>query len=82
MIYLCIYNICCLGFMKAQLTMENGRRWSSDKILDKKPNHALVILTHAHATKVCWNNFYMQLQDVILLTNYINYIIEDISKLG
>lgn len=41
-----------LGFMKAQLTMKNGKRWSSDKVLYQKRNHALTILTHAYATKV------------------------------
>lgn len=41
-----------LGFMKVQLTMENGERWSTDKMLYKKHNHALTILTHALATKV------------------------------
>ncbi|KAG5330268.1 DHGL dehydrogenase, partial [Acromyrmex charruanus] len=43
------------GFTKAQLTMENGRRWSTDKILYQKPNHVLTILTHAHATKILVN---------------------------
>ncbi|XP_024869951.1 glucose dehydrogenase [FAD, quinone]-like isoform X1 [Temnothorax curvispinosus] len=43
------------GFMKAQLTMENGRRWSSDKILYKKPNPALTVITHARATKILVN---------------------------
>ncbi|EGI63010.1 Glucose dehydrogenase [Acromyrmex echinatior] len=44
-----------IGFTKAQLTMENGRRWSTDKILYQKPNHVLTILTHAHATKILVN---------------------------
>ncbi|XP_072767522.1 glucose dehydrogenase [FAD, quinone] [Anoplolepis gracilipes] len=44
------------GFMKAQLTMENGRRWSSDKVLHQKSNYPnLTILTHARATKVLVN---------------------------
>ncbi|XP_011688335.1 PREDICTED: glucose dehydrogenase [FAD, quinone]-like isoform X2 [Wasmannia auropunctata] len=43
------------GFMKAQLTMKNGRRWSTDKILYKKSNHALTILTHARAVKILIN---------------------------
>jgi len=38
--------------MKAQVTMENGRRWSSDKILYKKSHHTLTVLTHAQANKV------------------------------
>lgn len=39
--------------MKAQLTMENGRRWSSDKVLHQKSNYSnLTILTHARANKV------------------------------
>jgi len=45
-------NIYSLGFMKAQVTMENGRRWSSDKILYKKPHHTLTVITHAQANKV------------------------------
>ncbi|XP_018303610.1 glucose dehydrogenase [FAD, quinone] [Mycetomoellerius zeteki] len=44
-----------IGFTKAQLTMENGKRWSMDKILYQKPNHVLTILTHAHATKILVN---------------------------
>jgi len=42
--------------MKVQLTMENGRRWSLDNILYKKPNPTLTILTHAHATKILINS--------------------------
>lgn len=38
--------------MKVQLTLENGERWSSDKVLYKKCNHDVAILTHALATKV------------------------------
>lgn len=38
--------------MKAQLTMENGERWSTDKVLYKNCDHALTTLTHALATKV------------------------------
>lgn len=38
--------------MKAQVTMENGERWSTDKVLHKICNHALTIHTHALATKV------------------------------
>ncbi|XP_012235578.1 glucose dehydrogenase [FAD, quinone]-like [Linepithema humile] len=43
------------GFMKAQLTMKNGKRWSSDKVLYQKRNHALTILTHAYVTKILVN---------------------------
>ncbi|KAL0122268.1 hypothetical protein PUN28_007183 [Cardiocondyla obscurior] len=43
------------GFMKAQLTMENSKRWSSDKLLYKKFNNHLTVLTHAHATKILIN---------------------------
>ncbi|KAG5318565.1 DHGL dehydrogenase, partial [Pseudoatta argentina] len=53
--YICIFTIFVAGFTKAQLTMENGRRWSTDKILYQKPNHVLTILTHAHATKILVN---------------------------
>lgn len=41
-----------LGFMKVQLTMENGKRWSSDKVLYRKAHRTLTILTHARASKV------------------------------
>ncbi|XP_011873623.1 PREDICTED: glucose dehydrogenase [FAD, quinone]-like [Vollenhovia emeryi] len=43
-------------FMKVQLTMENGGRWSSDKILYEKPNRLLTVCTHAHATKILINS--------------------------
>ncbi|XP_011140802.2 glucose dehydrogenase [FAD, quinone] isoform X2 [Harpegnathos saltator] len=43
------------GFMKVQLTMENGERWSSEKILHKKCKYSPVILTHTFATKVLVN---------------------------
>jgi len=72
--------------MKAQLTMENGRRWSTDKILYQRPNHALTILTHTRATKVSlsksfltFNKFLCDKYKYIIL---LNYIIEDISELG
>lgn len=56
MFQLCIFiynDVYPVGFMKAQLTMENGRRWSSDKVLHQKPNHPnLTLLTHARASKV------------------------------
>lgn len=38
--------------MKTQLTMENGKRWSTDKILYQKARDTLTILTYAHANKV------------------------------
>ncbi|XP_032666373.1 glucose dehydrogenase [FAD, quinone]-like isoform X2 [Odontomachus brunneus] len=44
-----------IGFMKARLTMENGERWSTDKVLYKNHNHALTILTYALATKILVN---------------------------
>ncbi|XP_020294039.1 glucose dehydrogenase [FAD, quinone]-like isoform X2 [Pseudomyrmex gracilis] len=43
------------GFMKAQLTMENGKRWSSDQVLNHKYNPTLVVLTHARADKILVN---------------------------
>ncbi|XP_011260570.1 glucose dehydrogenase [FAD, quinone] isoform X3 [Camponotus floridanus] len=44
------------GFMKAQLMMENGRRWSSDKVLRQKSSYPnLTILTHARANKILVN---------------------------
>jgi hypothetical protein len=49
--------------MKAQVTMENGRRWSSDKVLYKKSHHTLTVITHAQANKVSlpkkYNFFYL-----------------------
>lgn len=42
-----------LGFMKAQLFMENGKRWSTDKLLYKYLQNKLTIITHAHVEKVC-----------------------------
>lgn len=39
--------------MKAQFTMENGRRWSSDKVLHQKSNYPnLTLLTYTRAIKV------------------------------
>jgi len=81
MLYLYIYNICCLGFTKAQLMMENGRRWSTDKILYQKPNHVLTIFTHAHATKVSLSEFLVIMHDkykilfylIILLKILVNF---------
>jgi len=67
--------------MKAQLTMENGRRWSTDKILYQRPNHALTILTHTRATKVSLSKSFLacdKYKCIILL----NYIIKDIGELG
>ncbi|KAK9308829.1 hypothetical protein QLX08_001258 [Tetragonisca angustula] len=40
------------GFMKAQLFMENGKRWSTDKLLYKYLKNKLTIITHAHVEKV------------------------------
>ncbi|XP_014477968.1 PREDICTED: glucose dehydrogenase [FAD, quinone]-like [Dinoponera quadriceps] len=42
------------GFMKVQLTMKNGKRWSTDQLLYEK--HGLTILTHALATKILVNS--------------------------
>ncbi|XP_029172703.1 glucose dehydrogenase [FAD, quinone]-like [Nylanderia fulva] len=44
------------GFMKAHLTIENGKRWSPDKILHWKSNYPnLTLLTHARASKILMN---------------------------
>lgn len=52
--YIFIYNdVYYLGFMKVQLTIENGKRWNLDKVLYQKSNYPnLTILTHAHTSKV------------------------------
>lgn len=39
--------------MKAQLSMENGKRWSTDKLLYEYLKTKLSIITHAHVEKVC-----------------------------
>lgn len=44
--------------MKAQLTMENGKRWSTDKVLQKSNYPNLTILTYARATKVNLKNIF------------------------
>jgi len=61
-----------LGFMKAQLTMENGRRWSTDKILYQRPNHALTILTHSRATKVSLSKSFLA---CVVIINVLFYLI-------
>ncbi|XP_017796644.1 PREDICTED: glucose dehydrogenase [FAD, quinone] [Habropoda laboriosa] len=40
------------GFMKAQLSIENGKRWSTDKLLCEHIKKNLTIITHAHVQKV------------------------------
>ncbi|XP_076678536.1 glucose dehydrogenase [FAD, quinone] isoform X3 [Andrena cerasifolii] len=40
------------GFMKAQLSMEDGRRWSTDKLLHTDLKNKLTVITHAHVEKV------------------------------
>ncbi|XP_071865890.1 alcohol dehydrogenase [acceptor] isoform X1 [Bombus fervidus] len=40
------------GFMKTQLSMENGKRWSTDKLLYEYLKTKLSIITHAHVEKV------------------------------
>ncbi|XP_043788652.1 glucose dehydrogenase [FAD, quinone]-like [Apis laboriosa] len=40
------------GFMKVQLFMENGKRWSTDKLLYESLKHKLTIITYAHVEKV------------------------------
>ncbi|XP_066585658.1 glucose dehydrogenase [FAD, quinone]-like isoform X3 [Prorops nasuta] len=50
-----INNINCnlkAGFMKVQLTMENGKRWSTDQVLHERYNKTLNIITHAYVTKI------------------------------
>ncbi|CAK9807506.1 Glucose dehydrogenase [FAD, quinone] [Anthophora quadrimaculata] len=41
-----------IGFMKAQLSIENGKRWSTDKLLYGHTKNNLTIITHAHVQKV------------------------------
>lgn len=38
--------------MKAQLSMEDGRRWSTDKLLHTDFKNKLTVITHAHVEKV------------------------------
>ncbi|XP_076165460.1 glucose dehydrogenase [FAD, quinone] [Ptiloglossa arizonensis] len=40
------------GFMKAQLSMEDGKRWSTDKLLSKNFRKKMTIIVHAHVEKV------------------------------
>lgn len=40
------------GFMKVQLSMENGKRWSTDKLLYESLKDKLTIITYAHVEKV------------------------------
>ncbi|XP_012256983.2 glucose dehydrogenase [FAD, quinone]-like [Athalia rosae] len=40
-----------IGFMKAELTIKDGERWSSDRLLDRN-NPKLTIITNAHVGKV------------------------------
>ncbi|XP_015599134.1 glucose dehydrogenase [FAD, quinone] isoform X2 [Cephus cinctus] len=44
------------GFMKVQLTMKNGERWSSDQILHTKHLSTLTVITNAHVTKVLFKS--------------------------
>nr|XP_031847436.1 glucose dehydrogenase [FAD, quinone]-like [Nomia melanderi] len=41
-----------IGFMKPQLSMENGSRWSTDKLLYKDFQNRITVITHAHVEKV------------------------------
>lgn len=45
-----------LGFMKVQLSMENGKRWSTDKLLYESLKDKLTIITYAHVEKVYIEN--------------------------
>ncbi|XP_017765035.1 PREDICTED: glucose dehydrogenase [FAD, quinone]-like [Eufriesea mexicana] len=40
------------GFMKVQLSMENGKRWSTDKLLHENLKNKLTIITHAYVENV------------------------------
>ncbi|CAL7938259.1 unnamed protein product [Xylocopa violacea] len=40
------------GFMKVQLSIENGKRWSTDKLLHGYLENNLTIITHAHVEKI------------------------------
>lgn len=39
--------------MKAQLSTKDGKRWSTDKLLNENLKDKLTIITHAHVEKVC-----------------------------
>ncbi|XP_033340102.2 glucose dehydrogenase [FAD, quinone] [Megalopta genalis] len=41
-----------IGFMKPQLSMENGKRWSTDKLLHTNVQNRVNVITHAHVEKV------------------------------
>ncbi|XP_078053384.1 glucose dehydrogenase [FAD, quinone] [Augochlora pura] len=41
-----------IGFMKPQLSMKNGKRWSTDKLLHTNVQDRLNVITHAHVEKV------------------------------
>lgn len=40
--------------MRVQVSMENGKRWSTDKLLQELFEHKCTIVTHAHVQKVCY----------------------------
>ncbi|XP_076759087.1 alcohol dehydrogenase [acceptor] [Xylocopa sonorina] len=40
------------GFMKVQLSIKNGKRWSTDKLLYNCLENNLTIITHAHVEKI------------------------------
>lgn len=42
--------------MKVQLSMENGKRWSTDKLLYESLKDKLTIITYAHVEKVYIKN--------------------------
>lgn len=46
------FNQNYLGFMKAQMTIKNGERWSTDRLIYKNNNERLKILTNSFVTKV------------------------------
>lgn len=54
--------------MKVQLFMENGKRWSTDKLLYKSLKHKLTIITYAHVEKVLKIN--LNLLNIILIFYY------------
>ncbi|XP_076651704.1 glucose dehydrogenase [FAD, quinone] isoform X2 [Halictus rubicundus] len=41
-----------IGFMKPQLSMQNGKRWSTDKLLQKNFQKRMTVIAHAHVEKV------------------------------
>jgi len=53
-----LYNI-FIGFMEAQVNLDDGSRWSPDCLLKKYPNNVLTVVTDSVVEKVRIQLYYI-----------------------